>query len=161
MKKKKIISVSKTSKTKRKSKNYRVEKGKTIKQNFEQYPAFIKEIKEEILQSRYKAARLVNKEMLILYFKIGKMLSEKIFAQNWGAKVIKNISNDIQQAFPGIKGYSPMNLKNMRRFYDSYNFLIIGEEISYTNTKEQMKQREKQMLQFGQTVSVQIQNFGL
>lgn len=44
--------------------------------------------------------------MLLLYYGIGKRLSEKIASEKWGAKVIEKISLDIQQEFPGIKGFS-------------------------------------------------------
>jgi DUF1016 N-terminal domain len=52
----------------------------------------------------YIAARLANKEQLLLYFQTGKMLAEKIAAENWGAKIVEQISADLQQQLPGLKG---------------------------------------------------------
>lgn len=49
---------------------------------------FIADLKRNIIQSRYIAARLVNKEQLLLYFKTGKMLSEKIAAERWGRRLL-------------------------------------------------------------------------
>jgi hypothetical protein len=62
---------------------------------------FVAELKKNIVQSRYVAARLANKEQLLLYFKTGKMLAEKIAAEEWGAKVLEQIADDLQKQFPG------------------------------------------------------------
>lgn len=75
------------------------------------YMEFILSIKQQIVQSRYVAARLANREQLMLYFKTGLMISEKIKAQKWGAKVLDQISADLQKELPGLKGFSPGNLK--------------------------------------------------
>jgi hypothetical protein len=69
------------------------------------YIAFVGEIKTQILRSRYNAARLANREMLMLYFYVGKRLSEKVQAQKWGAKVLENLSADLQKALPGLRGF--------------------------------------------------------
>jgi predicted nuclease of restriction endonuclease-like (RecB) superfamily len=52
------------------------------------------------------------------------MLSEKIAAEKWGAKVIEQIASDLQRELPGLKGFSYTNLKNMRQFFEAYNFII-------------------------------------
>ena len=73
--------------------------------NQNDYIHFIAEIKQNILQSRYKAASLANKEMLLLYYQTGSGLSEKIKKANWGAGIIRNISNDLQKELPGLRGF--------------------------------------------------------
>jgi predicted nuclease of restriction endonuclease-like (RecB) superfamily len=91
------------------------------------YVEFIQSIKRQIVQSRYAAARLANREQLLLYFKTGKMISDKIKAQKWGAKVLDQISADLQKELPGLKGYSPGNLKKIRIFAEAYSpHLTIG-----------------------------------
>ena len=122
----------------------------------DKYSAFIKEIKDEILQSKYTAAKLVNKEMLLLYYGIAKRLSEKTTSEKWGAKVIEKISLDIQQEFPGIKGFSTKNLKNMRQFYDEYHFLAIGQSVPAQFTDKNPKNRKKQRTAIGQTLPAQF-----
>ena len=87
----------------------------------------ITDLKQNIVQSRYAAARLANKEQLLLYFRIGKILSEKIAAEKWGAKILVQISRDLQKQLPGLRGFSPTNLKNMRQFYGEYQSLIFGQ----------------------------------
>jgi hypothetical protein len=68
------------------------------------YAAFILSLKSQIVQSRYAAARLANREQLFLYLKTGMLISEKVQAQNWGAKVLEQISTDLQKELPGLKG---------------------------------------------------------
>ena len=88
------------------------------------YVALIAEMKKSIVQSRYVAAKLVNREQLILYLKIGGMLSEKIAAQKWGARVLERIAEDLQKQLPGLKGFSSRNLNNMRQFYEGYREIM-------------------------------------
>ena len=89
-----------------------------------QYLQFINELKKNIIQSRYAAARLANKEQLLLYFRIGKMLSEKIVEEKWGSKIIEKISVDLQKQIPGLRGFSSSNLRKMRFFSDEYATVI-------------------------------------
>ncbi len=89
-----------------------------------QYDVLLTELRAQILQSRYRAARLVNRELLLLYFAVGKRLSEKIAVEKWGMKVIAQLSADLQKQLPGLKGFSTTNLKNMRQFADAYANLI-------------------------------------
>lgn len=72
------------------------------------------------------AASLANREQLLLYFKTGEMLSEKITSQKWGSKVVEQIAEDLQTQLPGLKGFSRRNLLYMRQFYHTYqDFLIV------------------------------------
>jgi predicted nuclease of restriction endonuclease-like (RecB) superfamily len=84
------------------------------------YLVFVGELKAQIIRSRYQAARLVNRELVLLYFLIGKRLSEKVAAENWGTKVIEQISIDLQRAMPGLRGFSYRNMRNMRQFAEEY-----------------------------------------
>ena len=90
-----------------------------------QYLQLITELKQSIINSRYQAARLANREQLMLYFKTGKMLTEKIDAEKWGAKVVDQISADLQKQLPGLKGFSRRNLMKMKQFYLEYHQLVI------------------------------------
>lgn len=87
------------------------------------YIDFVKELKSSILRSRYMATRLVNRELLFLYFQTGKQLSEKIESEKWGAKVLETISNDLQNELHGLRGFSVSSLKKMRQFFQTYAFL--------------------------------------
>ena len=89
-----------------------------------QYDALLSEISTHILQSRYRAARLVNRELLLLYLAVGKRLSEKIASEKWGTSVMEQISADLQKKLPGLRGFSYRNMRNMRQFADEYDALI-------------------------------------
>ena len=108
------------------------------------YVQFITALKQNIVQSRYTAASLANREQLLLYFKTGKMLSEKITVQKWGAKVIGQIADDLREQLPGLRGFSDRNLKNMRQFFDAYKGFSIGQLLT-----AQLKSNENQLFTIG------------
>lgn len=93
--------------------------------NTKSYIQFITDLKKSIVQSRYQAARLANREQLLLYYRTGKMLSEKVAKEKWGAKVLNQISTDLQEQLPGIRGFSSRNLHYMRQFFESYEKFVI------------------------------------
>jgi len=95
-----------------------------------QYIRLITDLKQSILQSRYVDARLANKEQLLLYYKTGKILSEKIAAERWGAKILLQISEDLQKHLPGLKGFSSTNLKNMKQVYSEYQSVAISQSLT-------------------------------
>jgi predicted nuclease of restriction endonuclease-like (RecB) superfamily len=95
-----------------------------------EYIDFIAGLKQNIIQSRYIAAKLANKEALLLYFRTGKMLSEKIAAEKWGAKVLEQIAEDLQKQLPGLKGFSSENLRKMRRFAIEYDTFLIWSSVT-------------------------------
>ena len=90
---------------------------KTIDHNFK---AFVTDIKQKILSSQYEALKAVNKELITLYWDIGKSIVEKQEAFGWRKSVVKNLSEELQKEFVGIKGFSVQNLWNMRQFYLEY-----------------------------------------
>jgi len=95
------------------------------------YRDLIKNLKSTILQSRYVAARLANKELLTLYFQSGYMINEQIILNKWGAKIIDKISNDLQIELPGLRGFSSANLKKMRIFYVEWKpYFVIGSSMT-------------------------------
>lgn len=102
------------------------------------YLQFVQDLRQNIIQSRYIAARLANREQLLLYVRVGKMLSEKIAAERWGAKVLEQISADLQKELPGLRGFSTPNLKKMRQLYDTYNRSLIGSSVTIQLEKNQI-----------------------
>lgn len=85
-----------------------------------EYKNFIIDIKKQIQISQTKAITKVNQELIILYFNIGKIISQKQKKLGWGAKIIDNLSNDIKVTFPDLDGFSVRNIKRMLRFYKEY-----------------------------------------
>jgi len=84
------------------------------------YISFLNNIKQRIIDAQYTALRSVNKELINLYWEIGKGIVEKQKELNWGKSVVENLSKDLQNSFPGIKGFSTPNLWYMRQFYEIY-----------------------------------------
>ncbi|MFA5235074.1 MAG: PDDEXK nuclease domain-containing protein, partial [Sulfurimonas sp.] len=74
-----------------------------------------------------RAINSVNKEMILLYFRIGKNINQKQKELGWGAKVIDNLSHDIKSAFPELGGFSVRNIKLMVQFYREYEAIEIGQ----------------------------------
>lgn len=87
---------------------------------FAEYIGAIIAIKDAILQSRYRAAKLVNKEMLSLYYAVGGYISTSSRNCKWGSNAIKVISQRLQIELPGLRGFSEVNIKRMRTFYEDW-----------------------------------------
>ncbi len=66
----------------------------------ENYTQFLEQVKKDILQTQLKAALSVTKELTLLYWRIGKDLSEKMNVEGWGAKVVENLAKDLEKSFP-------------------------------------------------------------
>lgn len=107
------------------------------------YIDFIRTLKRNILQSRYIATRLANREQLLLYYKTGIMLTQKIEASKWGSKMLDHIAKDLQAQLPGLRGFSGSNLKKMRIFAETYSELLqIGSATTNQLNKERLKPSE-------------------
>lgn len=87
------------------------------------YVLAVKQIKKAILKSRYEAAALANKELLKLYFSIGQYVSFHSRNKNWGKGAIDSISSLLQQELHGLRGFSATNIRNMRIFYEEWEFM--------------------------------------
>ena len=85
------------------------------------YPRLLSEIKERIRCAQYQALKAVNKELIGLYWDIGRMIAERQEKSGWGRSVVENLSSDLRQEFPGVAGFSVQNLWYMRQFYLEYN----------------------------------------
>ena len=122
--------------------------------NKKSYIQFIADLKKNIIQSRYQAARLANREQLLLYYRTGKMLSEKVAKEKWGVKALEQIATDLQKQLPGIKGFSSRNLHKMRQFSEAYENVVIMPSVT-----AQLYQADNEPIGFGQTATAQIQEF--
>ncbi|MCG6138311.1 MAG: PDDEXK nuclease domain-containing protein [Nostoc sp. LLA-1] len=84
------------------------------------YDDFLQELKERIRSAQVKAALSVNRELVLLYWQIGREIITRQQQQGWGAKVIERLARDLKAAFPDMKGFSARNLKYMRAFAEAY-----------------------------------------
>lgn len=85
-----------------------------------EYLNFKNEITARIRSAQYEALKAVNKEMITLYWEVGKRITEQQTALGWGKSVVENLSRDIQKEFPGIQGFGVRNMWNMALFYTEY-----------------------------------------
>lgn len=85
-----------------------------------EYLNFKNEITARIRSAQYEALKAVNKEIIALYWEVGKRITEQQTALGWGKSVVENLSRDIQKEFPGIQGFGVRNMWDMARFYAEY-----------------------------------------
>lgn len=71
-------------------------------------------LKARVQQARQRAALSVNRELVTLYWQIGKDILTRQAEMGWGSRVVDRIARDLRAAFPDMKGFSPRNLKYMR-----------------------------------------------
>jgi predicted nuclease of restriction endonuclease-like (RecB) superfamily len=86
----------------------------------ESYTDFLKYLKEHIRKERLKVVLSANSAMVTMYWEIGFSILQKQNDEGWGAKVIDRLSYDLKEAFPEMGGFSPRNLKYMRKFAESW-----------------------------------------
>ena len=82
------------------------------------YRNAVSTIKQAILQSQYRAAKLVTGEQLSLYFGIGGYVSANSREGTWGTGAIDRISEQLRRELPGLRGFSASSIKDMRAFYE-------------------------------------------
>ena len=86
----------------------------------EGYDEFLRGLKERIRTAQVRAALAVNRELVLLYWRIGHDILERQSQSRWGSKVIDRLAADLRNAFPEMSGFSPRNLKYMRAFAEAW-----------------------------------------
>ena len=84
------------------------------------YGQFLADLKGRIRTAQLRASLAVNRELVLLYWQIGRDILDRQERENWGAKVIDRLATDLKRAFPEMKGFSPRNLKYMRAFAEAW-----------------------------------------
>ena len=84
------------------------------------YAEWLAELKTRIHTAQQRATLAVNRELVLLYWQIGRDILARQAEQGWGAKVIERLAHDLRTAFPQMKGFSPRNLKYMRAFAEAW-----------------------------------------
>ena len=95
-----------------------------IQHNTADYNVAVKTIKDAIPRSQYQAAKMVNREMLSLYYGIGRYVSANSRKGFWGTNAIETISERLRKELPGLKGFSTTSIKKMRQFYEQWEPVI-------------------------------------
>ena len=95
-----------------------------INASLEGYEFFLQDLKTRIQQTQVRAALAVNRELVGLYWQLGRDITEAQSRYAWGDKVLERIAADLKSAFPGIEGFSRTNLYRMRVFYKAYSEIV-------------------------------------
>jgi predicted nuclease of restriction endonuclease-like (RecB) superfamily len=84
------------------------------------YAVWLAELKTRIHAAQQRAARAVNRELVTLYWQIGRDVLERQGREGWGSKVIEWLAHDLRNAFPAMKGFSRANMMYMRAFVEAW-----------------------------------------
>ena len=113
-----------------------------MKQISTEYNHAVQLIKTAILQNQLEAAKAVNQQMLALYYGVGKFVSENTRNGIWGTGAIETISEQLRRELPGLRGFSPANIKKMRIFFESWNNYInrspMANDLQHTDNQEEL-----------------------
>lgn len=102
----------------------------TILKSDLEYKQWLIDLKYRIRNSQIKAALKVNTELIILYWDLGKEIVSKQEQSQWGDGLIKQLSSDLQQEFPDMKGFSISNIKYIKQWYlFYYKHITIGQQV--------------------------------
>src|SRR5665213_3036560 len=88
--------------------------------SLEGYEEFLLDIKARIQSAQVRAALALSREVVLLYWHIGREIRERQERYGWGAKVVQRLAADLRTSFPGVEGFSSRNLHYMRTFADAY-----------------------------------------
>lgn len=102
----------------------------------ENYTLAVKTIKTAILQGQYTAAKGANRIQLATYFAIGKYISQNSRQGFWGKGAIETISEQLRKELPGLRGYAPTQMKNMRKFYENWSLLDSNSALASAELKD-------------------------
>ena len=95
------------------------------------YLKFIEEVKSEIQKQRISVVLNANSSMTCLYWNIGRGILKKQEEEGWGTKIIDRMAKDLKDAFPEMSGFSPRNIKYMRKFAESWpDFEIVQRVVA-------------------------------
>lgn len=112
-----------------------------------EYAEWVKSISMRFRQSQIKAAVKVNSEMLQFYWSLGRDIVERDMENRYGTGFLKNLSLDLKDEFPNVKGFSPTNLGYIKRFYLLYSSVFeihpqLGGKCQQTNDSSNYPQVE-------------------
>jgi len=93
------------------------------------YEDFLENLKGQIHRAQVKAALAVNRELVLLYWQMGREILTRQQYEGWGAKVVDRLAKDLKQAFPNMTGFSARNLKYMRSFAEAYPDQQLVQEV--------------------------------
>lgn len=105
------------------------------------YGHWLADLKQRIQSAQQRATLSVNRELVLLYWHLGREILERQQAQRWGAKVIEQLAKDLMAAFPNSKGFSRSTLMYMRAFHVAWpNEVIVQQLVGQFNLHNDLKE---------------------
>ncbi len=133
------------------------------------YTSLLGEIKARIRSAQLTALRSVNRELIELYWDIGRLVVQRQEGETWGRRIVENLAADLRLEFPGVSGFSAANLWRIKNFYEEYRhdekLAPLVREISWSKNLvifercKESAEREfyiRRVAQFGWTKNVLI-----
>lgn len=101
------------------------------------YTQLVGDIKQRVHQAQYAALKVVNQELVGLYWDIGALIVEQQQQAGWGKAVVDQLARDLRKEFPGVGGFSASNLWRMKAFFEAYvdeeNLAPLVREIGWSH----------------------------
>jgi predicted nuclease of restriction endonuclease-like (RecB) superfamily len=114
--------------------------------NHSEYRDWLRDLKQQIKTGQIKAVLSVNSQLIMLYWDMGRQIVEKQEKAKWGSGFIEQLSKDLRQEFPEMKGFSAKNLRYMRVFYTFYSQDLICAQLvrklQHADNKENIKSEQ-------------------
>jgi len=88
--------------------------------NNKKYQDLLRQIKQRVHKAQYEALKVVNKELISLYWDIGRLIVGRQKKHGWGKSIVENLARDLQSEFPGMQGFSVRNIWYMRNLFVLY-----------------------------------------
>jgi predicted nuclease of restriction endonuclease-like (RecB) superfamily len=94
------------------------------------YQELLQDVKQPIRRAQVRAAFAVNRELILLYWSVGRDILVRQQAEGWGTKVIDRLAKDLRAEFPGVEGFSPRSLKYMQSFAEDWTEEAIVQHLA-------------------------------
>lgn len=104
------------------------------------YGPFLEDLKARIRATQIKAALSANRELIALYWDIGRAIVARQRSEGWGKAVVDRLAKDLQRAFPGIEGFSSSNIWRMRGFFITWSEVILAQAVREMKTSVNLAQ---------------------
>jgi predicted nuclease of restriction endonuclease-like (RecB) superfamily len=112
------------------------------------YKQWLTELKGKIRSAQVKAAIAVNTELILFYWDLGKMISEKQTA--WGSKFLETVAKDLKDEFPEMQGFSVTNLKYCKLFYNYFQISAQSGGEIHQQAVDDIENIDNQIAEIGQ-----------
>lgn len=109
------------------------------------YSGLLDELKQRIRSVQLKATVSVNRELISLYWYIGKSISERQRTEGWGRSVVDRLATDLRRTFPGMEGFSPSNIWRMRAFYLAWTEGVLAQPVRESEDASKLAQPVREL----------------